>query len=262
MKVALLGSGNVATHLSKALIKAGYPVMQVWSRDHNNAIDLALQIGANSIPNIKSIKDSIDVVIVAVTDDAIENVVSQIPLKEGRLVVHTSGTTPLNILEKYFDSCGVLYPLQTFSKTADLDFRQIPVFIEANTIKAENHLELIANKIASKVQKLDSHSRAILHVSAVFACNFTNYFYSVAQQLVESVQLDFDLLRPLIQETADKAMLSMPFEVQTGPAKRNDQLTMNKHLELLKDNPQLQELYSNISQGIVKMYKANLGGEE
>ncbi|MEO5912493.1 MAG: DUF2520 domain-containing protein [Pelobium sp.] len=261
MKIALLGSGNVATHLSKALIKAGYPVMQVWSRKENNAIDLALQIGANSISDCKEIKDSIDVVILAVTDDAIENVASQIPQKEGRLVLHTSGTTPLNVLEKYFDSCGVLYPLQTFSKTADLDFQTIPICIEANNIKAENQLELIAGKISSKVEKLDSPSRAILHISAVFACNFTNYFYSVAQELLEGVQLNFDLLRPLIQETADKAMLNLPFEVQTGPAKRNDQLTMNKHLALLKDNSYLQGLYSSISQGIVKMYQPNLGGE-
>lgn len=257
MKIAILGSGNVATHLSKALIKAGHPVMQVWSRNHNNAIDLALEIGANSIPEIKDIKAYIDVVFIAVSDDAIENVASQIPEKENRLILHTSGSTSLEVLSSRFQNAGVLYPIQTFSKNSDLDFSSIPLCIEANHQTALAQIEKLAQQLSNNVQQVDSHARALLHVAAVFACNFTNFFYSVAHQITESVQLDFSLLRPLIQETADKAMLNNPEDVQTGPAKRDDQQTMQRHLDLLKNQPQLQELYKSISQYIVKMYHPN-----
>lgn len=257
MKIAILGSGNVATHLSKALIKAGHPVMQVWSRNHDNAIDLALEIGANSIPEIKAIKAYIDVVIIAVTDDAIATVAHQIPEKENRLILHTSGSTSLEVLNSRFQNAGVLYPIQTFSKNSDLDFSQIPLCLEASNNWAMQQLESMANQLSNQVQQVNSEARALLHVAAVFACNFTNFFYSIAQQLTDSVQLDFSLLRPLIQETADKAMLNNPIDVQTGPAKRDDQQTMQKHLDLLKNQPQLQTLYQAISQYIVKMYHPN-----
>lgn len=254
MKIAILGAGNVATHLSKALIKAGHPVMQVWSRNHDNAIDLALEIGANSIPEIKDIKAYIDVVIIAVTDDAIATVARQIPEKENRLILHTAGSTSLEVLSSRFQNAGVLYPIQTFSKNSDLDFSLIPLCLEASNDWAMQQLESMANQLSNQVQQVNSEARALLHVAAVFACNFTNFFYSIAQQLIDSVQLDFDLFRPLIQETVDKAMLNNPVDVQTGPAKRDDQQTLQKHLDLLKNQPQLQTLYQSISQYIVKMY--------
>ncbi|TKB96991.1 Rossmann-like and DUF2520 domain-containing protein [Pedobacter cryophilus] len=254
MKIAILGSGNVASHLSKALIKAGNPVMQVWSRHHENAVNLALEIGANSIPDIKDISESIEVVIIAVSDNAIENVASQIPVKENRLIIHTSGTTAIAILQKFGNQYGVIYPLQTFSKSADLDFSQVPLFIEGNTASSLDKISNIASQLSAKVQPADSQTRALLHVSAVFACNFTNHFYTIAQQILQEKNLSFDLLRPLIQETANKAMLNLPSTVQTGPAKRNDELTMNKHIDLLSSHPQWQVIYHLISQDIVKKY--------
>lgn len=257
MKIAILGSGNVATHLSKALIKAGHPVMQVWSRNHDHAINLALEIGANSVPEIKNIKHHIEVVIIAVSDDAIASVAAQIPLKENRLVLHTSGSTDLEVLNSRFRNAGVLYPVQTFTKNSDLDFSQIPLCIEANHETALEQLRDLAQQLSQYVQQVDSPARALLHVAAVFACNFTNFFYSVAQQITNAAQIDFNLLRPLIQETADKAILNNPLDVQTGPAQRDDQQTMQKHLDLLKNQPQLQTLYQSISQYIVKMYHPN-----
>ncbi|MBD3750241.1 MAG: DUF2520 domain-containing protein [Sphingobacteriales bacterium] len=257
MKIAILGSGNVATHLGKALIKAGHPVMQVWSRNHNHAIDLALEIGANSIPEIKNIKAHIDVVIVAVTDDAIAKVASQIPEQENRLILHTSGSTNLEVLSSRFENVGVLYPLQTFSKNSDLDFSLIPLCLEANNDWAMQQLECLAKQLSNQVQRVNSDARAMLHVAAVFACNFTNFFYCIAQQLTDAVQLDFSLLHPLIQETTDKAMLNNPVDVQTGPARRDDKQTMQKHSDLLKNQLQLQALYQSISQYIVKMYHPN-----
>ncbi len=257
MKVAILGAGNVATHLSKALIKAGYPIKQVWSRNHNHAIDLALEIGANSIPQISDLSNQIDVIIIAVSDDAIESVVSQIPISnQQQLILHTSGSTGLYVLEKHCQNCGVLYPLQTFSKNHDVDFSTIPLLMEANHHQAEEQLLMIAKKLSLKVEKVNSENRMRIHVSAVFACNFTNHFYAIAEKLVKDTNLSFDLIKPLILETAQKAILNSPSQTQTGPAKRNDAATIDKHLDLLKSNPQLQNLYAIVSQDIVKMYQS------
>ncbi len=258
MKVAILGAGNVATHLSKALIKAGYPVNQVWSRNNQNAVDLALKIGANSIFQIADLSQQIDVIIIAVSDDAIESVVAQIPiLNQQQLILHTSGSTSLSVLEKHTQNCGVLYPLQTFSKNQDLDFSKVPLFIEANHHQSEEQLLMIAKKLSHHVEKANSENRIRIHISAVFACNFTNHFYAIAEKMLKEINLDFDLLRPLISETAQKAMYNSPINVQTGPAKRNDTITIDKHIELLKNNPQTKKLYEIVSQDIVKMYQAS-----
>ena len=139
MRIAMLGAGNVATHFSKALINAGNSIEQVWSRDHSNAIDLASQIGAKSIANIVDISNDIDLVIVAVSDDAILVVSSQVPVQNSRIVVHTSGSTDISALNTHVKS-GVLYPLQTFSKDADLDFSVVPLCVEGSNVETQNFL--------------------------------------------------------------------------------------------------------------------------
>lgn len=254
MKIAMLGSGNVATHLSKAFIQAGHSVTQVWSRNPNKAFELALEIGADSITEISSISSETDIVIIAVNDDGIKSVVSQITINPNKLILHTSGTTPLSVLEKYSSNCGVLYPLQTFSKTVEVDFSIIPLCIEGSNPDALNQTKALATQLSKNVNEVNSQQRALLHISAVFACNFTNHFYYIAQQILESNGLNFDLLRSLIQETTDKVMLNKPSEVQTGPAKRNDEQTMQKHVVILQTLPNWQELYEKLSQDIVKIY--------
>ncbi|MFC5283081.1 Rossmann-like and DUF2520 domain-containing protein [Pedobacter alpinus] len=253
MRIAMLGAGNVATHLSKALINAGFPVAQVWSRNIENAVDLASQIGANSIAKIEEVSTDIDIVILAVADDAIAEISNRLPINADRVVLHTSGSTAIDTLNKH-QKFGVLYPLQTFSKNTDLDFSQIPLCIEANDDDTLNQLNLIANRLSNNVVFVNSDSRMRLHIAAVFACNFSNYFFGIAQDLMSGAQLNFDLIRPLIQETASKAMEKKPVDVQTGPAKRNDQNTIKKHLELLESEPTLKELYALLSQNIVKKY--------
>ena len=256
MNVAILGSGNVATHLSKALIKAGYPIKQIWSRKNENAINLALEIGANSISSIKELSENINIVIIAVSDDAILQVAQQIPkFLNQKLILHTSGSTSLAVLDKISTSIGVFYPLQTFSKNSDLDFSNIPICIDANQEDVLESLNQLALKLSNNVSKVNSADRLILHISAVFACNFTNYFYSIAEELLNSNHLDFELLKPLILETAEKALLNSPAKVQTGPAKRDDQITINKHLKVLQQDPQIKEVYQFISQQLVKKFK-------
>jgi predicted short-subunit dehydrogenase-like oxidoreductase (DUF2520 family) len=263
MNVAILGSGNVATHLSKALIKAGYPIKQVWSRKNENAINLALEIGANSISSINELSENIDLIIITVSDNAILEVAQQIPnFLSQKLVLHTSGSTPLSVLDGISSSTGVLYPLQTFSKNSDLDFSCIPICIEANQEYVLENLNQLACKLSNNVSKVNSANRLILHISAVFACNFTNYFYSIAEDLLKSNDLDFELIKPIILETAEKALLNSPAMVQTGPAKRNDQITINKHLSVLEQQPQIREVYQFISQQLVKNFQqSHLGNK-
>jgi len=254
MKIAMLGSGNVATFLSKSLIQAGHPVTQVWSRNPNNAIALALEIGSDSITNISSILADTDIVIIAVNDDGIENVASQIPKNPNQLILHTSGTTSLQVLENYTSNCGVLYPLQTFSKQDNVDFSVVPLCLEGSNPGVLTQIKTLAGQLSNNINEVNSQQRALLHISAVFACNFTNHLYHIAQKILEDAGLNFDLLHPLIQQTNDKVMLNKPSEVQTGPAKRNDEQTMIKHLAILQAQPDWQDLYQKLSQNIVKIH--------
>ncbi|HET8829218.1 MAG TPA: DUF2520 domain-containing protein, partial [Pelobium sp.] len=233
--------------------RSGNPVVQVWSRNNENAIDLALAIGANSIVNISDIDDDIDLVVIAVNDDAITSVATLIPKKENRIVAHTSGSTAISVLSMHQKS-AVLYPLQTFSKNTDLDFRQVPLCIEGSSEVIETQMLNLAHKLSEKVELVNSENRIVLHIAAVFACNFTNYLFTVSQALLEKSALSFELIKPLIFETLNKITANAPENVQTGPAKRNDEQIMTKHLEILAANPEWQELYRLISQNIVKKY--------
>lgn len=256
MNIAILGAGNIAWHLSKAFIKAGHPVKQIWSRTAAKAIDLALEIGANSIDDLNKLHNEIDLIVIAVNDESIAEVAALIPYQH-QLVVHTSGSTSIKILEAHFSNCGVIYPLQTFSKSADVNFSNVPVCIEGNSITSTEILFHIASKLSPNVHVIDSDKRLMLHISAVFACNFSNHLFAIAQALLEESGMNFNLIKPLIMETAIKAMEIMPAEAQTGPAKRNDQVTVLKHLEMLKERPEWFELYQKISQDIVKMSSKN-----
>ncbi len=253
MRIAMLGAGNVAKHLSKALIRSGNPVVQVWSRNNENAIDLALKIGANSIADFQEIDEDVDLVIIAVNDDAISSIANLIPKKDNRIVAHTSGSTDISVLNMHSKS-AVLYPLQTFSKNIGLDFTKVPLCIESTDEATEAQLLNLAHQLSEKVEVVSSENRVKLHISAVFACNFTNYLYTVSQELLESSSLSFDLIKPLIFETVNKIVDNAPENVQTGPAKRNDEQIMTKHLEILESNSEWQKLYRLISQNIVKKY--------
>lgn len=249
----MLGAGNVSMHLSKALINSGHPVVQVWSRNKHNAVDLALKIGANSIDDFKEINEDVDLVIIAVNDDSIASVAALIPKKESRIVLHTSGSTDISVLNMHFKS-AVLYPLQTFSKEVELDFGKVPLCIEATDVETQTQILNLSQELSENVQVVSSANRIKLHVAAVFACNFTNYLYTISQNLLEESGLSFELIKPLIFETVNKITVNSPENVQTGPAKRNDEEIMLKHLKILGSNAEWQELYRLISQNIVKKY--------
>ena len=254
MEIVLLGSGNIATHLGKALKMAGQNISQVWSRNNEKATELADAVGAVPVSELSEVSYSADLYILAVNDDAIRSVAEQISISDG-LLVHTSGTTGLDVLDGIAGRTGVFYPVQTFSKSKAVDLRKVPIAVEGSSPEVTNTLHSLASRISEKVMSMDSVQRRTVHVAAVFACNFTNHMYVLANKLLADQHLDFDLLRPLIAETALKIQTAEPASVQTGPAVRDDQSTMDKHLELLADDPALSELYGKLSQSIINYQK-------
>ena len=255
MRITIIGSGNVATHLAAAFKNAGHAIVQVYSRDLHNASLLAYHVRANAINELNEIDPETDLFVIAVKDDVIEAIAATLA-KHEKLMVHTSGATSLETLLAHTENAGVFYPLQTFSKTKEVDFNTVPVCIEGGNDDITSTLNVLAYTITQNVYRINSDERRTLHLAAVFACNFPNYLYYISQQLLAEKQLPFDLLRPLILETAQKVQENFPADVQTGPAIRNDEKTIANHLQQLAENPQLQELYRLLSQGIIKMDKA------
>lgn len=254
MKIVLLGSGNVATHLGRSFKMAGQDIVQVYSRDPQNAHQLADSLGADTVENLSDITKNADLYIIAVKDDAIRRVALALSLSD-QLVIHTSGSTDLNVLDGVSERTGVFYPLQTFSKLKAIDFRQIPITIEGNSKEVTSTLRGIADRLSEKVIELNSIQRQTLHTAAVFACNFTNHMYTLAAELLKTQNLDFDLLRPLIAETAFKIQLNDPADMQTGPAVREDFNTLDKQKELLAHDASVLELFEKISQSIINYHK-------
>jgi predicted short-subunit dehydrogenase-like oxidoreductase (DUF2520 family) len=252
MRITIIGSGNVATHLAAAFKNAGHVIVQIYSRNIQNASLLAYHVKAEAIDNLDVINIETDLFIIAVKDDAIGPIAEQLA-KYQKLMVHTSGATDLFTLLAFADNIGVFYPLQTFSKVKEVDFFKVPLCIEGANETIAKQLTTLAQTISNNVYQIDSAKRKVLHLAAVFASNFPNYLYTVAQQLLMQQDLSFDILRPLILETAQKVQSRLPYEVQTGPAIRNDKNTMDFHLQLLHNQPQLQELYTLLSQGIIKL---------
>jgi predicted short-subunit dehydrogenase-like oxidoreductase (DUF2520 family) len=251
MRISIIGSGNVATHLAAAFKNAGHKIMQVYSRDMQHAALLAYHVNAEAVDNLDDISDETDIFIIAVKDDFIIPVAEQLA-GHRKLIVHTSGATHIEALLAITMNAGVFYPLQTLSKNKEVDFLTVPLCIEGPDEGIIHELEQLARTISNNVYRINSAQRKVLHLAAVFACNFPNYLYGIAQQLLAANNMDFAMLRPLILETAQKVQERLPADVQTGPAARNDEITMQTHLQMLENEPVLKEIYGLLSQGIIK----------
>ena len=252
MRVILIGAGNVATHLAKALKVVNVQVSQIWSYHYENALLLASQVGAVALKDLATLDQNADLCLIAVNDDSISKLALQLQDFKG-IIAHTSGSVNMNVFEDLFSNYGVFYPLQTFSKNKAVDFSTIPLCLEANNENTLTLLKQLANKLSQNVIEVNSEKRKILHLAAVFACNFTNHLYALANDILVAHQLDFSILRPLIKETAAKIEHAMPNDVQTGPAVRNDEQTLLKHEQLLLEQPQLVEIYKTLSNSIKKI---------
>jgi len=257
-KIVLIGAGNVGFHLGKRFHECGLKILQVFSRKKTKATKLAKAIGAIPISNLDQLNITADIYIVAVHDSAIESVGLQISKKvSDKLIVHTSGATPSTVFKGVFKNYGVFYPLQTFSISRAIDFENIPICIDSSRKKNRIFLTNLANQISSKVYPIDDKQRSILHVAAVFVNNFANHLFHIGQDIVKQENIDFDLLRPLILETALKVQKHNAKDMQTGPAKRGDQDTIDRHLSYLKQHPSYKELYKQLTQSINPSLKIN-----
>jgi predicted short-subunit dehydrogenase-like oxidoreductase (DUF2520 family) len=249
VKVVIIGSGNVAQHLIAAfknaqILGSDIDLIQVYSRQTASVSHL---LNLDQITNDLDTLAEADLYIIAVSDDVIGAISSQLPFKN-RLVVHTSGSVPLHALDED-NRKGVFYPLQTFTKNKAVDFKIIPICLESENATDYQLLDKVAKSISEKVFAINSEQRKALHVAAVFVNNFTNHLYQLGQEICEENQVPFEILKPLIAETANKIMVLSPEEAQTGPAKRNDTITIEAHEAFLSNENHL-KIYKTLTQSI------------
>ncbi|MGI5975060.1 MAG: Rossmann-like and DUF2520 domain-containing protein [Paludibacter sp.] len=253
MNILLHGSGNVATHLALAIHKTGHQIVQVYSRTKASAAALGNRLGVPYTHLVDEIMQDADLYIYAVSDDALESLVS-LNIAPQAMHVHTAGSVAMDIFKGYKKHYGVLYPLQSLSKDKTVDFQQVPLLLEASDEVVKQALDVLAKEISGQVHHYNTEQRLKIHLAAVFANNFVNHLFHIASDIMESSDIDFNLLKPLIKETIEKISHLSPAEAQTGPAKRNDQKIMKQHMEMLKDQPKLQNLYRELSQMILEQY--------
>jgi predicted short-subunit dehydrogenase-like oxidoreductase (DUF2520 family) len=253
-KVVIIGAGNLGTRVSIELHNHGTDIIQIYNRSVTSALTLSKLIGCNYTTNTGMITPDADIYLITVSDFAIGELLKEINFNN-KLVAHTAGSIPMEELKKYSNNYGVFYPLQTFSKYRDVDFSQIPFCIESNSPENQKILIELASVISKDVRIITSEQRILLHLAAVFASNFANHMYSIAAEIVQQNNLSFDILVPLILETAAKIKNMPPVEAQTGPAVRNDKNIINEHLSMLNDNPKLKNLYIAISENIFEFHK-------
>jgi len=249
--VVVVGAGNLATHLALALHRKGVNVIQVLNRSRSAGERLARRVHAGYNADFREADFRADLFILAVNDSAIEEVANNLRLKE-QLLIHTSGSVDMTILSGASSNIGVFYPLQTFSKDKRINFSNIPVCIEANSSENEEKLMQLARLISDKALLINSAKRKVLHMTAVFAGNFSNFMYTIAEDLLKKHGIPFSLLKPLIQQTAATAKHEDVFSRQTGPAIRGDNRIMNEHLEMLAKHGVYMEIYDLISKSIIK----------
>ncbi len=252
-KIVIIGAGNVATQLGLAL-KAKSNIVQVVSKTKSSASKLASLLNCDYTLSFEKINTTADIYIIAVNDDAVKEVASQLKLQD-KIVVHTSGSVEMELLKTSSKNYGVFYPLQTFSKNKKADFKNIPICLEANNTKTFTILKSVAESISNNVQKINSEQRKTIHLAAVFACNFSNHLYAIANTILTGKNLSLDLLKPLIEETANKIKNNSPVNMQTGPAIRNDKKTIDNHLKMLAGKKEYTQLYKLLSQSIVDINK-------
>ena len=249
MDIVIIGSGNVAAVLGRKFIAAGHDILQVVGRNSTAASELAYEWNTVSTNYQSPITDKADVYIIAVSDNAIDDVTDNLRLP-GKVVAHTAASVPKEVLKNVTEHFGVFYPLQSLRK----DMKSLvdtPIFFDGSTAKTKKMLEKLAHSIAEeKVVEAGDDARLKLHVAAVVVSNFVNHLYTLAEDYCKKEGLDFKQLLPLIEETASRLKDTSPQKAQTGPAIRHDADTIHKHLELLQQHPQLKNIYVLLTESI------------
>lgn len=249
MKISIIGTGNVATVLAKKMFASHHTINFIYGRSIDTAKVLANEVNAIAINNLKDLNSHSDFIIVAVSDKSIEEICKQINTND-TIVLHTAGSVSINVLQNCSANYGILYPIQSLRKSMNIA-TSIPFLIDGNNDFTKNKIEKLAHSISNKVEFGDDDKRLKLHTAAVFACNFVNYMYLQSANFCNKNDINFNLLQPLIEETALRLRTHHPKEVFTGPAVRKDLATIEKHLQQLSSNPTAQALYKQLSEMIM-----------
>lgn len=249
--IVIVGAGNLATNLGEALKQSGKRVEQVFSRTEESALVLASRLGCDYVTSLEQIVPDADLYIVSVKDNVLGNVLGEVVERAGNgIVVHTAGSIPMSVFGETEVRHGVFYPMQTFSKQKIVDFSNLPIFVEASDEDTCNTLEVFASDLSNNVYRLDSDHRRYLHLAAVFACNFTNHCFTLADDILHEQGLPFSVMMPLIRETVDKVEVISPLDAQTGPAVRGDKNVMDAQTVLI-DNDMARKVYETMSESII-----------
>lgn len=251
MRIAWIGAGNLATRLGLALKEAGHEAVQVYSRTMESASALAGLLGCPATNDVGRVDLTAEVYVFSVKDSVLERLVGEIAPRVGRaLCLHTSGSMPADVFCGQAVRYGVLYPMQTFSRLQEVRFKEIPCFIEASDAETLRTVRAMALSVSDRVEEMSSSRRAYLHVAAVFACNFVNHCYALSAELLERQGIPFDVMLPLVDETARKVHRLSPHEAQTGPAVRYDENVIGRHLQMLEGEDDMREIYEMMSKSI------------
>lgn len=254
MTFYIVGTGNTAWFMATRLVKAGFACKGVYGRNSEHAQQLATVIKAPVLDGYNDIRDDADCVILAISDHAITSVAANFSLTNTTLV-HTAGSISRMVLEPFAEHAGVIWPIYSIVKDNLPRHREIPVTIKGSTDHAEHILEQLANAITDIHYTVSWEQRQWLHLSAVLCNNFTNHLMAVSEQICNKQQIPFSLLYPIVNQTAERIMQASPSKLQTGPARRGDNVTIDKHVELLQQHPNWLELYKSVTTSIDKMYR-------
>lgn len=252
LSVVILGAGNLATNLAVAMAAAGLEIRQVWSRTQSSAARLAGMLGCRWTTDVTGLDDAA-LYVVCVSDSAIASLLPQaVKGHEGAVFCHTAGSVQMSVFEGCgVRDCGVLYPMQTFTRSRIVDFGDIPLFVEHSSPRAASVLSDVARRLSRRVMEANSETRGLLHLASVFACNFSNRLYALAGQLLAGRGIPFDVLLPLIDETVAKVHAIPPAQAQTGPAARGDANVIDKHRCLLSGDKEMLHIYEVMTKSIM-----------
>lgn len=248
-KIVFIGAGNIATRLATEFFNKGNDILCIYSKTKDSARILAEKLNSEWTTDLLYLPPEADIYFLTIPDQYIDEHIDKINFGRG-IAIHCSGSLNIDIFQGKVENFGVFYPLQTFSKTRIINFNKVPVCIESNDNEILRVLKDVGNQISDDVRIIDSNSRKFLHIAAVFVCNFVNHMYSIADNILKMNNMQFDMLVPLMEETLKKAMVSEPQLAQTGPAIRNDENIVKKHLELLSFSQDFHDLYKMISSSI------------
>ena len=250
MKIVIIGAGNVAFHLIKSITNSGHQLVQIYNRTIENIKESTKKIPLSD--SIGGIYPNADIYIICVKDNAIEEIANQLKMNN-KLVLHTSGNRTMDILQNSSSNYGIFYPIQSFTKDIPLNFKKVPIIIEANNAEALEMLKSFAESISERVIEMDLEKRQKLNIAGVFVNNFTNHLYHLMDEYLEKESIDFSILHPIIQNTVDKIKIKSPRACQTGPAIRNDQETIENQKKILEKEIELLKIYNEFTQGITKL---------